>query len=313
MKPLPSLRQLRYLVALQDQQSFSRAAEACFVTQSTLSAGIRELEKALGVTVAERDTRSVVITPAGRRLVVRARKLLQDAEAFVATGMEEAQPMSGEMEMGVIPTIGPFLLPRLIKDVGRRFPHLRLSLREDKTQNLLDRLAEGRLDVVLMAFPYETPGTETFMLFDDAYRYVSASADTEIPKGRLEFKPERDMHGQNLLLLEHDHCLHSHALPALRRAAKVENANFSSTSLHTLVAMVSAGMGATFLPDLAINAGILDGTNLKVRPLGSKANARTIGLCWRTGAQRAESFRKLGKFIRAWARENVKPWSPSHP
>jgi LysR family hydrogen peroxide-inducible transcriptional activator len=310
VNPLPNLRHLRYLVALHDHLGFSRAAEACFVTQSTLSAGIRELESHLGVTVAERTKRSVVITPAGRRLVARARLLLRDAEALVAMGREDGAPMSGVMEMGVLPTIGPFLLPPLIRDLGREFPRLRLALREDKTRHLLDQLAEGRLDLVLMAFPYETPGMETFMLFDDAYRYATAASASPAPRGPYRIDASTDLDQQALLLLEHDHCLHSHALPALQHAAEIEHANFSSTSLHTLVAMVAAGMGATFLPDLAINGGILQGSDVLVRPLSDDANARTIGMCWRRQSPRAEAFRELGGFIKAWAETNIRPWSP---
>lgn len=311
MRALPNLRHLRYLVALHDHLNFSRAADACFVTQSTLSAGIRELESTLGVAVAERTKRSVLITPVGRRLVARARLLLRDAEALAAIGSEGAQPMAGVFELGVLPTIGPFLLPHLIPAVGRRYPRLRLSLREDKTRNLLDLLAEGRLDLVLMAFPYEAPGMETFPLFDDAYRFATTAADAPKRVRGTRFDLQAQIDERNLLLLEHDHCLHSHALPALQRAAEVGHANFSSTSLHTLVAMVSEGMGATFLPDLAINGGILKGSNVVVQPLGDAANARTIGLCWRRNAARREEFLELGGFLRDWANEHVKPWTSS--
>ncbi|KRA46488.1 hydrogen peroxide-inducible genes activator [Pseudoxanthomonas sp. Root630] len=310
MNPLPNLRHLRYLVALHDQGNFSRAAESCFVTQSTLSAGIRELEEALGVQVAERTKRSVVITASGRRLVARARLLLRDAEALVAISKDDGGPMSGVLEMGVLPTIGPFLLPQLIRRLGARFPRLRLALREDKTRHLLGQLAEGRLDLVLMAFPYETPGMETFMLFDDAYRYVNASTSAAPGDASCTVAVQADFDTQNLLLLEHDHCLHSHALPALQRAAEIERANFSSTSLHTLVAMVAEGMGATFLPDLAIMGGILQKTNLVVRPLADEANARTIGLCWRRNSSRTDTFLQLGELIRAWASDHIRPWTP---
>lgn len=306
MGPLPNLRHLRFLVALHDHLHFGKAATACFVTQSTLSAGIRELETSLGVSVAERTKRSVLITPVGRRVVAMARKLLQEAELLMATGSEEAQPMFGQLELGVIPTVAPFLLPKLVPAVGKRFPRLWLSLREDTTRHLLDWLIEGRLDLVLMAFPYETGRFETFMLFEDAYRFVSTAPAT--PRHQhIAGEPQAD--GQNLLLLEHDHCLHSHALPVLQRAARTEHASFSSTSLHTLVAMVAEGMGATFLPDLAINGGILKGQKVIVRPLPERANARTIGLCWRRGSPRAESFRRLGEFMREWSAANLKPWS----
>lgn len=311
MKPLPNLRHLRYLVALNDHLHFTKAAESCFVTQSTLSAGIRELEGSLGIALAERNKRSVVMTPIGRQLVSRARTLLLDAEGLMETGREASQPMSGLMEMGVLPTIGPYLLPRLVREIGTAFPRLRLALREDKTRLLLDRLADGRLDLVLMAFPYDTPAMDTCMLFDDAYRYVSATAAMPIPTGN-GISIDNDDDAEHLLLLEPDHCLHSHALPVLQRAAESRRADFSSTSLHTLVAMVAEGMGSTFLPDLAINGGILQGSDVVVRPLGDEANARTIGLCWRRGSARADSYRRLGVFIRDWAERHIEPWEERH-
>lgn len=311
MSALPNLRHLRYLVALHDHLNFGRAAAACLVTQSTLSAGIRELEVQLGAQVAERNKRSVVITPLGHRLVARARLLLREAEALVAMAAEDGNPMAGTIDLGVLPTIGPFLLPRLIPALGRQFPQLRLALREDKTGNLLGQLAEGRLDLVLMAFPYDTPGMETRMLFDDAYRFATRDDDTPRPVKGKRFDLQAQIDERNLLLLEHDHCLHSHALPALQHAAEVGRVNFSSTSLHTLVAMVSEGMGATFLPDLAITGGILKGTRVVVQPLGDAANARTIGLCWRRNAARRETFLELGRFLHAWAARHVKQWTPA--
>ena len=313
MKPLPNLRHLRYLVALHDHGHFGHAARACFVTQSTLSAGIRELERAFGVEVAERNRRTVTITPVGRRIVARARLLLREAEALMAMGLEHSRPMSGIIDMGVLPTIGPYLLPRLIRGVGTAFPHLRLRLREDKTGQLLDWLAEGRLELAMIAFPYDTPGMETYMLFDDAYRFVAsaASARAQTPGTRGRTITEADFESQDMLLLEHDHCLHSHALPVLRHAAEAPGASYASTSLHTLVAMVAEGMGATLLPDLAITGGILEGSDVVVRPLAEDAGARSVGLCWRKGSARTETFRRLGAFIRDWAGSNVHPWTPA--
>ncbi len=303
MSSLPSLRHLRFLVALLEHEHFGKAAAACFVTQSTLSAGIRELESALGVSVAERTKRSVVITPVGRRIGEGARKLLKDAEALVQVAADEGLPMSGTFDMGVIPTIAPFLLPRLVPAIGRQFPRLRLNLREDTTQNLLERLNDGRLDIALMAFPYETGALKTFMLFEDTYRYVSAAA-----RRSCKIVDAADLDAQNLMLLEHSHCLHSHALPLLEQAARTDGASFASTSLHTLVAMVGEGLGATLLPDLAINGGILQGHDVFVKALGVDANARTIGLCWRNASARSESFSTFGAFLRNWAIEEIRPW-----
>ncbi|MFN7183784.1 MAG: LysR substrate-binding domain-containing protein [Thermomonas haemolytica] len=311
MSALPNLRHLRYLVALHDHLNFGRAAAACCVTQSTLSAGIRELETQLGAQVAERSKRSVVITPLGHRLVAQARSLLREAEALMAMAAENGNPMAGTIDLGVLPTIGPFLLPRLIPALGRQFPQLRLTLREDHSGNLLDQLAQGRLDLVLMAFPYDTPGMEAFLLFEDAYRLVTHTTDATVPPpgGRLPLVSQ--IEGRNLLLLEHDHCLHGQAMPALQQAADVGRINFASTSLHTLVAMVAAGMGATLLPDLAITGGILRGIPVTVQPLGDAEGKRTIGLCWRRNAARRETFLELGRFLHAWAARHVKPWAPA--
>ncbi|MFN3311100.1 MAG: LysR substrate-binding domain-containing protein [Thermomonas sp.] len=310
MPALPNLRHLRYLVALHDHLNFSRAAEACFVTQSTLSAGIRELEAQLGAAVAERNRRTVVITPLGHRLVAQARTLLREAEALMAMAAEDGNPMAGMLELGVLPTIGPFLLPRLIPALGQAFPQLRLTLREDHSGHLLDQLAQGRLDLVLMAFPYDTPGMETFPLFADAYRFVGPARDAPAPPpgGRVPLAAQ--IEGRHLLLLEHDHCLHGQAMPALQQAADGGRINFASTSLHTLVAMVAAGMGATFLPDLAITGGLLRGLPVVVQPLDVAEGQRTIGLCWRRHAARRETFLALGGFLRTWAAQAIQPWTP---
>lgn len=309
MAALPNLRHLRYLVALAEHEHFGRAAAACFVTQSTLSAGIRELESLLGIEVAERTRRSVLITPTGRRIAERARRLLLETEELMRVAAESAQPMAGRIELGVLPTIAPYLLPRLVRALGQRFPQLKLGLREDRTGNLLRLLGEGRLDLVLMAFPYDTPGMDHFPLFDDAYRFVSApGSPLAAPPGHPRPITEADFEGESLLLLEPEHCLHSHALPTLERIAAMDGASYAATSLPTLVAMVAEGFGSTLLPDLAITGGLLEGHDLRVSPLGPDASARTIGLCCRRGSARADLYQTLAAFIRDWAAENVRPW-----
>jgi LysR family hydrogen peroxide-inducible transcriptional activator len=267
---------------------------------------------AMGVQVAERTRHSVLMTPVGLRIVARARLLLREAEALMALGAEQARPMSGRLELGVLPTIGPYLLPRLIRALGARFPLLKLGLREDRTGNLLKLLAEGRLDLVLMAFPYDTPGMERMLLFDDAYRYVTAADSARAAPPQASARPvsEADFEGESLLLLEHEHCLHSHALPTLQRIGELAQASYAATSLPTLVAMVAEGLGSTLLPDLAINGGILHGHEVTVLPLAEGASARSVGLCWRRGAARVEYFRTLGEFIAEWAQAEVRPWQP---
>ncbi len=303
MRMLPSLRQLRYLVTLADTLHFSKAANACSVTQSTLSSGIRELEAQLGMPVAERTKRSVLITPFGQSVVDQARILLKQAESLMELGERAAKPMSGRIDMGVIATIGPFLLPRLVPQLNRRFPDLKLALREDKTLPLLERLAAGRLDVVLMAFPYLTEGCETFPLFEDPYVFACAADHPAATAKRIS---TGDVERQPLLLLEREHCLHSHALPLLERMPVHSQNTFSATSLHTLVAMVGGGMGSTLLPALAVRAGILKSSAVVAIPLTKKAGARQIGLAWRKQSARAAEFRQLGTFIRNWTEKEMR-------
>jgi len=238
------------------------------------------------------------VTPVGRRIVERARLLLRDAEALVAIGAGASRPLSGELALGVLPTIGPFLLPRLMPHLGRRFPDLKLRLREDKTQALLDRLADGRLDLVLMAFPYAAEAFETQELFEDAYHFACRP---DHPLEAAATVGGGDLEGEQLMLLEKDHCLHAHALPLLEAAPARAGTSFSATSLQTLVAMVAEGLGTTLLPALAVDAGVVQGSAVVTRPLADAATARRIGLAWRRQSARAEEFRALGDVIRKWA------------
>lgn len=292
------MRQLQYLVALADHRHFGHAAEAAGVTQSTLSVGIRELEALLGVRLAERTKRTVFITRAGVLIAERARQLLQDAESLVEMGAKAGRPLTGQLALGVLPTIGPFLLPKVLSAISERFPDLRLLLREEKTDALLDRLTAGRLDLVLMAFPYDVSGFDTMPLFKDSYWLA---CNPQHPLADFECLSEEHLHGESLLLLERDICLHSHALPLLEAAPRRAQTTFSATSLHTLVAMVAEGMGATLLPEIALSAGILKGTGVITRPLTNRANAREIGLCWRKQSTRSHEFRTLGELIQEWA------------
>ena len=301
MKSLPSLRHLEYLAALDEHGHFGRAAAACGVSQSTFSAGISELEQQLGVRIAERDRRKVLVTGVGRRLAVQARKLLADARALVDAAEAGSRPMAGELVLGSIPTIAPFLMPRLLPALRAQFPELRLALREDKTPALLEQLAQGRLDLLLMAFPYETPGCETMPLFRDGYLFA---CDKTSPLAKVPAVASRDIATQPLMLLEPGHCLHSHALPVLETAGNAPEATFSATSLQTLVAMVAVGMGTTLLPQLAVDGGLLQGSDVVTRPLGYQGGKRTIGLAWRRGSARAAEFRALGQAIRDWAFKN---------
>jgi len=296
MNALPNLRHLRYLVALADRLSFRQAADDCTVSQSTLSAGIRDLENLLGVEVAERTKRSVRLTPAGRSVVERARRVLAEARALMDTAREAADPLRGRIELGAVPSIGPFLLPRFLPHARGIFPGLVFGLREDKTPALLARLNGGSLDLVLMAFPYDTAGLETFTLF--AYRFLFVCHPDHRLAGRATVSGG-DLAGEPLLLMERSHCLHRHAVPAL--GATAADSAYTATSLPMLAAMVAEGLGATLLPALAVGGGLLADHAVVVRPLADSANTRQIGLAWRPSAPRAATYRTIAGLLRDWA------------
>lgn len=286
---LPTLKQLQYLVALRHHGHFGRAAEACFVTQSTLSAGIRELETLLGTTLVERTRRVVRFTPLGLRIADKAERVLRESEELADMARAEGQPLTGELRMGVIPTIAPFLLPTLLPRVRRQFPSLKLFLREETSQAACDALHRGQLDCVLLAMPYPCGDVEAVTLFDDAL-YVA------YPKG--EAPSERAVQAAaidegRLLLLEDGHCLKDHALAACNRPELRAAATMMGTSLHTLVQMVDNGLGLTFVPRMAIDAGLLEGTRIETRTLDTRHASRRIALAWRRNSPRQEEFELL--------------------
>jgi LysR family hydrogen peroxide-inducible transcriptional activator len=296
MLNIPTLRQWRYLVTLAESRHFGRAAEACFVTQSTLSAGIQELESQLGAALVDRTRRKVVLTPLGEELAGRARELLADAEDMVLLARAAAAPLSGALRLGVIPTISPFLLPRTLPNLRKRFPDLRLFLREDLTARLVEQLQAGKLDLLLLALPYEGSGLDTLTLFDDDFLVASRS---DHPLAKRASVKLADLADAPLLLLEDGHCLRDHALAACRLPPSPRRDGFAATSLHTLVQMVDSGLGVTLLPKLALDAGILRGTDVVARPLQGEDAARHIGLAWRRGTQRAKEFTLFGEALLA--------------
>lgn len=296
MKPLPTLRQLSYLVAVVDRCHFGQAADACAVTQSTLSAGIRELEEVLGAPLLERTRRQVVPTPLGREMAERARDLLKGAEDMVDAAQASKDPMAGPLRLGVIPTIAPFVLPKALPRLRKAFPKLQLFLREEQTAPLLAKLGDGEIDVALLALPYDTGREiETMDLADDPFSVVYPPGHP-VP-GRV-VKPG-DIEFENLLLLEDGHCLRDQALAACHLEGARRNQAFQGTSLPTLVQMVANGLGITLLPQMALDAGMLRGLGLDVRPLVGRPNSRRIGLAWRRTSARKQTFRTLGTALKA--------------
>lgn len=287
---LPTLKQLQYLVALSEHGHFGRAAEASFVTQSTLSAGIRELETLIGIVLVERTRRVVRFTPLGDQIVAKARRVLREAEELSDLARAAGRPLSGEMRMSVIPTIAPFMLPKILPRLRRDWPDLKLFLREETSAAACEALQHGRTDCVLLALPYSCGDVEIAPLFDDRL-YVAGLAG-EIGHGAGTISAEAINEGR-LLLLEDGHCLKDHALAACNRPELRAEATMMGTSLHTMVQMVDNGLGVTMLPEMAIAAGILEGTDVAARPLEADNPARRIALVWRKASPREKDFRLL--------------------
>ena len=297
----PTIKQLQYLVALRRHGHFGRAADACFVTQSTLSAGLREIETLLGITLVERTRRVVRFTPLGIRIADKAQRVLRETEELADLARAEGQPLTGELRMGVIPTIAPFLLPAMLPRLRREWPGLKLYLREEASQSACDALHRGQLDCVLLAMPYACGEVDTAELFEDPL-YV-AFPRGEAPRAAVVDPAAIDE--SRLLLLEDGHCLKDHALSACNRPELRAEATMMGTSLHTLVQMVDNGLGQTFIPAMAIESGILDGTGIVARRLRSRHNFRRIALAWRKSSPREEEFGLLAGTLREIARDII--------
>ena len=287
---LPTLKQLQYLVALRDHGHFGRAADACFVTQSTLSAGIRELESLIGIILVERTRRVVRFTPLGLRIADKGQRVLREAEELADMARAAGKPLAGELRMGVIPTIAPFFLPRALPRLREEWPDLRLYLREETTGAACDSLHRGHVDCVLLALPYHCGDVEVADLFEDRLFVAFPEGDPRDPPPRIS---PAAIDEARLLLLEDGHCLKDHALAACNRPELRAEAAMIGTSLHTLVQMVDNGLGLTLLPEMALEAGILDNTRVVARPLDAERPARRIALAWRKGSPREKEFRML--------------------
>ena len=283
MANLPTLAQLRHLVALQDMLNFSRAAERTFVTQSTLSASIRELELVLAARLVERDKRNVAFTDLGTEVAQRARRILADAADMVELCQRAATPFSGRLRLSAIPTIAPFVFPKLLPALRKKYPALQCFLREDQTHKLLEKLRNAEIDIGIVALPFDVPDTlETLAIADDPFVYVSAAPNALSARALAVSKLE----DEQLLLLEDGHCLREHAISACSMSSGAQARTLAATSLPTLVQMVESGLGSTLLPQLAVNGGLLVGRALHVRALTPRPPARTLALAFRKTTSR---------------------------
>ncbi|MDZ7642872.1 MAG: LysR substrate-binding domain-containing protein [Woeseiaceae bacterium] len=290
----PTVKQLRYFAALVEAGHFGRAAEACHVSQSAFSTAIRELENLLDTQLVDRTNRQVTITTVGREVDVQARLVLRDLESLVEIAGERREPLTGDLRLGVIPTIAPFLLPGVLPALRKVYPDLTLYLHEGQTQDIHEKLLEGELDVLLLALPYDLRSVETMDLFLDRFYLAYREGTDRVDPSNYRFSR---LDADSVLLLEDGHCLRDHALAACRLRDSGKIRRFAASSLLTLVEMVDADLGITFLPEMAKDSLMLRNTHVRMHKLDAKSY-RTIGLAWRKGSGRAEEFRLLGDFVR---------------
>jgi LysR family transcriptional regulator, hydrogen peroxide-inducible genes activator len=290
---LPTFKQLRYFVALVEQRHFGRAAAQCLVSQSAFSIGIQELESLLDANLVDRTNRRVTITAVGKEVAVLAKLCIQDMTTLVEVARGRSRPLTGPLQLGIIPTVAPFLLPRVLPPLRKQYPELKLYLHEDLTERLNDQLLDGTLDAVLLALPYDLRSVETMKLFDDRFRLAARAGTKLVDPEHYRFSR---LNAGSVLLLREGHCLREHAIDACKIRETPKLSRMSASSLLTLIEMVDADLGITFLPEIAVGSAMLQGTQVKTYPLGDKSY-RTIALAWRRGSARAEEFRELGKFI----------------
>ena len=297
-----NLRDLRYLVALADLRHFGRAADACFVSQPTLSTQIRKLEEELGVVLIERAPRKVMLTAAGQDAVQRARRIVAEVDELKESARRSRDPASGVLRLGVFPTLGPYLLPHVVPQLRERFPQLELQLVEEKSDILLQRLREGRLDAALLALPLHDEQLHAQFLFEEPFVFA---APAQHPLAQGDALSSDALTDETLLLLEDGHCLRDQALDVCRLSGAQEKAGFRATSLETLRQMVAAGAGVTLLPALAVHAPVAQPRNIRVVPFRDPPPSRRIALVWRKSSAMDGFLLTLADTIGTLARDQL--------
>ena len=288
-----NLRDLQYLVALAETRHFGRAAERCHVSQPTLSAQLRKLEEFLGVTLIERRPRQIALTAAGEAIVARARRMLQDADDIRALARASQDPLAGRLKIGLIPTLGPYLLPLVVPRLQQELPQLQLMLHEYQTRPLVERISDGELDLGILALPVDTGPLETRPLFNEEFMVAMPDKHRLAKRRRMSLA---DLEDEKLLLLEDGHCLREHALTVCGNVGTQEQ-DFRATSLETLRQMVAAGLGITLLPRLAAEGPFGAAPGLAVRPFAPPPPARVIGAAWRRSTTRGAAIAAVCEVI----------------
>ena len=292
----PTFKQLKYLVAVSHNLHFGKAAKDCYVSQSTLSSGIQELEKLLNIKLIERTKRNVLLTPLGKQIAENAQKIILEMNDVLDSAKSAQDSLTGETRLGIIPTIAPYLLPKIMPKIKKKFPKLDLRLIEDQTAKILAMLYQGNLDIAIIAKPYKTETLVVKNLKKD-YFYVALPSNSELAKGNKKNLNSSDISKSNMLLLDEGHCLREHALQSCD-AKTVKNVDaFKATSLLTLVQMVANGTGITLLPELIINSQFLEKSKIKIIQYENKQYFREIVMCWRVSSPRQNDFNELEKLF----------------
>lgn len=286
-----NLRDLRYLVAVAEHRHFGRAAEACFVSQPTLSTQLKKLEDTLGVTLIERTNRQVMLSPAGERIVEQAQRVLREVNTLTALAEQFSDPLGGDFKLGVIPTLAPYVLPKILGPIEENFPNLRLQLTEGQTAVLVRMLKQGDLDVALLALPLKEENTVEFNLFREPFLFAVGNDHRLAQQKTATLK---DLEGEEVLLLEDGHCLRDQALEVCHTHRAAENVNFRATSIETLREMVAAGVGTTLMPELAVRAD----SGVCYLPFRKEQPYRDVGLVWRSTSTRSELLQALAEMLK---------------
>ncbi|ODP96890.1 MULTISPECIES: hydrogen peroxide-inducible genes activator [Salinivibrio] len=296
MNKYPSLKQLHYLVTLSETRHFGEAAKLCFVSQSTLSAGIQNLEELIGAQLIERDNKTLVLTGMGEEVVRRSREILARSQDLMELTHVQSDPMHGKVRLGCIPTIAPFLLSDVVQQVNQRYPNLDLLLREDTTANLLTALKHGEMDVLILALPMDIGAMTSRIVGRDPFKMVMSRKQA----AQLTLPVDYDaLPDESVFLLEREHCLTDHAVSACQMTASQKINPFMATSLHTLIQMVANGNGVTFIPQMAIDHGLIDNLDVHLEIPPGRAAYREIGMVWRPSSSRIDTFNKLADLVAA--------------
>ena len=293
-----NLRDLRYLVAVAEYRHFGRAAEACFVSQPTLSTQLKKLEETLGVVLFERSNRRVMLTPEGEQVVQQTQRILVELNALTALSEQLRDPMGGDLRIGIIPTIAPYLLPKVLAPLRKAFPNLKIQLTEGQTANITRMLKHGDLDATLLALPLGEENVEEVALLDEDFVFA---VPADHPKAQLAEVDPSDLEGEEVLLLEDGHCFRDQALEVCQAHRGIESKSYSATSLETLRQLVAAGVGVTLIPQLAVPDEVKPSDGLRYIPFaanGQDRPMRTLGLCWRVSSTRGELLQDVATLLK---------------